>query len=280
MNKMRHTGFLLSLLTLVYLANGQTPPGEKEKTEFKISANYNTGLNYYGRVDSLRSGGFFPMAELWVNESFYLNAAPVFVNNSHSSFQYNGTVTSIGYQYNAENKWLGNIYLLKPFYRENSELVQAALKAQTGLTITRLNKIVNLTAGGDMKFSDKTDYGVVAGIDHIIRYQINARSVLVIDPGAYINAGTQQFTNTCLKGNTGSLLFPGAEEMVTESSQKFNVLSYEFMMPVVFATGNLQLLFTPAYLIPQNLLTLEGRPDLSEQGEKMFYVTFGTKMSF
>ena len=281
MKHLRYTGSVLLLLFFGYLSNSQSQPAdEKKTTEFKISANYNTGLNYYGRIDSLHSSGFFPLAELWLNESFYINAAPVFVNNSAASFQYAGTIASVGYQFKSKEKWLGNLYLVKPFYRESSELVQSALKAQTGMTLTWLNKVVNVTAGADAKFSDKTDYGLTAGLDHIFRLRINDKSVLVIDPSAYINAGTQQFTKSYLKRTSSFLFFPGSEQVVTESAQKFNMLSYEFSAPVIFATGKLQLLFTPAYVIPQNLLIVEGRPDLSENGEKMFYATIGAKMSF
>lgn len=282
MNVMRHTGFVLLLLLTGIFLNGQetTSVEEKKAAQFKISANYNTGLNYYGRVDSLKSSGFFPLAELWFNESFYINAAPVFVNNTAASFQYAGTGTAAGYQFNSKNKWLGNIYVLKPFYTERSKLVQSALKAQTGMTLTWLNKYLNITGGADAKFSDKTDYGITAGVDHIFRHQINDKTVLVIDPSATINAGTQQFTKSYLKRNSGFLFFPGNEQLVTESAQKFNILSYEFSAPVIFATGKLHLLFTPSYVIPQNLLTIEGRPDLSERGENMFYATMGAKLSF
>jgi len=281
MKTMRHTGSVLLFMLIGYFLTAQTEQAaEKKKTEFKISANYNTGLNYYGRVDSLHSSGFFPLAELWFNESFYINAAPVFVNNAASSFQYAGTIASVGYQFKSNDKWLGNIYLVKPFYQESSELVQSALKAQTGMTLTCLNKILNVTGGADVKFSDKTDYGVTAGLDHIFRYQVNDKSVLVIDPSVYINAGTQQFTKSYLKRTSGFLFFPGNEQVVTESAQKFNILSYEFSAPVIFATGKLQLLITPAYVIPQNLLIVEGRPDLSERGKNMFYATIGAKISF
>jgi hypothetical protein len=282
MKTMRHTGYVLLLILVGFFSNAQTEQqaAEKKATEFKISANYNTGLNYYGRVDSLKSSGFFPLAELWFNESFYINAAPVFVNNSAVSFKYAGTITTAGYQFNSNNKWLGNIYVVKPFYKESSELVQSALKAQSAMTLTWLNKYLNITGGADVKFSDKTDYGVTAGIDHIFRHQVNDKSVLVIDPSVYINAGTQQFTNSYIKKKSPFLFFPGNEEVVTETANKFNILSYEISAPVIFATGKLQLLFTPAYVIPQNLLAVEGRPDLSEKGDKMFYATFGAKMSF
>ena len=277
----RHTGFVLLLIMQGYLLLGQSQSAdEKEKTAFKISANYNTNLNYYGRTDSLRSSGFFPLAELWLNESFYLNAAPVFVNNTMSSFQYTGTIASAGYQFNSNNKWAGNIYVLKPFYKESSGLVQAALNAQTGIAITRLNKIINVTAGADAKFSDKTDFGATGGLDHIFRFQLNEKSVLVFDPSFYVNAGTQQFTKSYLKRGNGFLLFPGSEQLVTESAQKFNILSYELSAPVIVATGKFQLSITPAYVIPQNLITVEGRPDLTERGKEMFYATISIKRSF
>jgi hypothetical protein len=277
---MRHIGFVLLLLLSVCLVNGQTDSTEKSKTEFKISANYNTGLNYYGRIDSLHSSGFFPLAELWFNDKFYINAAPVFVNNSVASFQYAGTVASAGYQFKSENKLLGNIYVVKPFYQQGSELVQSALKAQAGMSITILNKVLNVTGGGDVKFSDKTDFCLTAGVDHIFRHQINDKSVIVIDPSATLNAGTQQFTKSYLKKNSGFIFFPGNEQVISESAQKFNILSYEFSVPVIFATGKFQLLFTPAYVMPQNLIVVEGRPDLSERGENLFYATFGAKISF
>jgi len=278
---MRHTGCVLLFILIGYLSNSQSPPAdEKKQTEFKISANYNTGLNYYGRVDSLHSSGYFPLVELWFNESIYMKTAPVFVNNSAASFQYAGTVASAGYQFNSNDKWLGNIYLVKSFFQESSDLVQSALNAQTGMTLTWLNKIVNVTAGADAKFSGNTDFGVTGGLDHIFRHQINRKSVLVIDPSVYVNAGTQQFTKSYLKRTSGFLFFPGSEQMVTEPAKKFNVLSYEFSAPVIFATGKLQLFFTPAFVIPQNLLTVEGRPDLSETGEKMFYVTVAAKVLF
>jgi hypothetical protein len=270
-----------SLVFIIFLslnANAQSD-STKAKGSFKLGAFYNTGLNYYGRTDSLRSSGFFPVAELWLNENFYLNAAPVFVNNSLSSFDYAGTVATVGYRFtNQENKFGGNINFVKPFYEPGSKLVQSALKAQFASSFTWLSKGINITAGGDVKFSDNIDYGATAGIDHIFRKQFPDNSVLVFDPCAYINAGTQQFTKTYYK-KSSFIFFPGVEQTVTENVKKFNVLSYEFSMPVVYATGKFQLIAIPAYVIPQNLITVPDRPDLSERGKEMFYATIGAKLS-
>jgi len=83
------------------------------------------------------------------------------------------------------------------------------------MSFSWLNKVINITAGGDVKFSDKIDFGLTGGIDHIIRHQFVDNSVLVIDPSAYVYAGTQQFTNSYYK-KSNFLLFPGVEQSVSQ----------------------------------------------------------------
>lgn len=252
----------------------------KTKPQVKLSLNYNTGLNYFGRTDSLKSSGFFPLAELWITPKFYVNAAPVFVNNALQNFEYAGSVATIGYQ-NVTSKWITGIYLTKPFYKESSELVQSALKAQSGVNVSYLNKYVNLNAGGDVKFSDKVDFGATGGLDHIFRIENKDKSVLVFDPSFYVYAGTQNFQRSYYKkNNTGFLLFPGNDQLVTEEVSQFAVMAYEASMPIVFAKKKWMFIGTPAYVMPQNLVTVPGRPDLSERGENMFYATLTAKYTF
>lgn len=277
MNKIRL--FLCSLALIIFeVTFAQADSSEAQHVQLKIGLNYNSGLNYFGRTDSLKSTGFFPMAELWFTKDIYVNAAPIFVNNAVQSMEYAGTVTSLGYLH-ATEKWISNLYVLKPFYKQSSQLVQSALKAQAGVSFSRLTNVLNLTLGGDAKFSDKVDYGATAGVDHLFRKQFQNNSVLVIDPSFYTYAGTQNFTNTYNKKRNGFLLFPGNNEQVTENVQRFNVLAYEFSVPVVYARGKWMLLFTPSYILPQNLLKVPGQPALSEQGENMFYATAGVKLT-
>jgi hypothetical protein len=258
---------------------GNAQEESKTKAEFKLGAYYNSGLNYYGRTDSLRSSGFFPVAELWVNNSFYLNAAPVFVNNETTSFDYAGTVATLGYRFSGEDKLAGNIYLVKPFYESSSQLVQSALKAQVAALFTAGTKMVNINGGGDVKFSDKVDYGVTGGLDKLMKFELGGKSLLALNPSAYINAGTQHFTETYYK-QSSYIFFPGASQIFTEEVKRFKILSYEFSMPVILGIGKFQVIGIPAYVLPQNLVSVPGRPDLSERGENMFYITLGAKVNF
>ncbi len=272
--------FIFSIIILLFSLTGiaQTDTQEeKTTTQFKIGTFYVSNLNYYGRSDSLQSSGVFPLAEFWVNEKFYMNAAPVFVNNAVSNFEYAGTVATIGFQERSKNeKFFSHIYFIKPFYETGSKLPQSVLKAQVSTNFAYQNKIINLNAGTDLRFSDKVDYGLSAGIDHVFRKQLNDIMVLVLDPSAYVYAGTQQFTKTYYK-KSNFLFFPGVEQQVNEDVSKLSVLSYEFSMPVILGINKFQLIINPAYVIPQNLVKIENRPDISERGKEMFYVTAGAK---
>jgi len=274
----RHHLFCLFFLIAVSVKAIAQTDSTPQKAVFKLGVFYNSHLNYYGRTDSLRSSGVFPLAEIWFDKHLYINAAPVFINNSSASFEYAGTVATAGYMFR-DQKWAGNIYVVKPIYKAGSQLVQSALKVQGSASFTWLNKYINVTGGGDIKYSDKTDYGLTAGVDHIFRFEPGGNTVLVIDPSFYVNAGTQQFTQTTYK-QSGFLLFPGAQQLVTEETKKFNILSYEFSVPTVLAMGKLQLILNPAYVIPQNLVVVPQRPDLSERGKEMLYITAGVKMTF
>ena len=275
---MKLSALLLLFCTgMFFTAAAQTDSTSKTKPQFKLGVYYNTKLNYYGRTDSLESSGVFPVAEFWPSKNVYITAAPVFINNKAVQFEYAGSVVTAGTRFGKENKYSSNIYLVVPIYKDNSQLVQSALKAQGVASYTVLNKIINLTVGGDIKWSDKLDYGATAGLDHIFRLNMKDGSVLVIDPSAYVNAGTQQFTKTYYK-QSEFIFFP--PQTLTQQVSQFNVLSYELSMPIVYAKGKFQLIASPAYVMPRNLVMVPNRPDLSERGRDMFYATLGAKISF
>lgn len=285
---MRKTLFIsfifLFLFTIPFLAKAQENETEqviadKEKPQLDVGVFYSSYLHYYGRTDSLTSSGVFPLLEFRPNKHFYINAAPVFVNNTLQSFDYAGTVATAGYRFGRDAKDFGNIYIVKPVYKANSDLVQSALRVQVAGAYSWLNKAINITLGGDVKFSDNIDYGVTGGLGRIFRFEPGSGFVIVVNPSATINAGTQQFAKTYYK-QSNFLLFPGVEQQVTEDVKSFNILSYEFSSLIVLAKGKFQLIMNPSYVVPQNLLKVENRPDLSERGKKMVYVTAGAKIIF
>lgn len=262
-----YSGILLLFVSLNSYAQDDTIP--EKISHFRISAYYNSRINYYGRTDSLNSSAVLPAAEIWMNKNFYISAMPVFINNRIQQLEYSGTVATAGYQFTHENKIAGHIYVVKPFYREGADLVQSALKAQAAVNITWLTGLLNFTGGADVKFSDKQDPGLTAGIDHALRIQL-PHSVFVLDPSVYMFAGTQRFTQTYLSKKEGFLLFPERQEIISKQTQKFSIIAYEISVPVIFNFRNrVQLFLTPAYITPKN-------DPIAKDG--VAYVTTGMKI--
>ncbi|HEY6900452.1 MAG TPA: hypothetical protein VI233_07410 [Puia sp.] len=247
-------------------------------THFSIAATYNSGLNYYGRVDSLHSKGFYPSVGLTLKNGLYATSTFVFIQNSLTR-QYAATLVEGGYNFNnKKNTWAGSLSVSKFFYQADVSLVQSAIKEVASFSLTHLNKVVNITAAANVKFSGYTDIGVQAGLDHIIKFPEVLGGVIVLDPSANIFAGTQNFTKTEYQ-KKNFLLIPVGEETITTNSKRFDILSYEFSMPVIYGYKKLNFILTPSYVLPQNLLTIPGQPGASERGAPLFYFTATTKLT-
>jgi len=234
-----------------------------------IGVTGNSGLNYYGRVDSLRSSAISPFIGVSLKNGLYINANFVFIHNRLES-RYAATLVEGGYKFvNKKGTWAGNMSTTKFFYQDNIDLIQSAVKQFVTASITCLNKIANVTLGADVKFSDQADPGLQGGLDHIIRFgKVFQKGVIVIDPSAYLYAGTQRFTQTFYQ-QKNILIFPSGEEAFTKEGKQFSLLAYEVSLPVVFAYGKLQFILSPAYVMPQHAFTPTGN---------LFYVTSTVKV--
>jgi hypothetical protein len=259
---------LLLMAPFIAVAQDDSTKANK-KNEFNATINYQTNLNYFGRTDSLKSSGLFPVISYKLKNGLYAQGTAVFVQNSASPLTYTGASAEVGYYFPETKHFEGNLFASKFFYQDKSVLVQSALQAQTGISVSYKNKIVNVNIGGDLKFSDKTDVGAMAGIDHLFVKKINGwkASALAMMPSATVNAGTQNFTNTYI--DKGNVLGVPVTRQRTEKVQQFNILSYEFSAPVVLVASKFNAYVVPSYVMPQNLLTN------IEKGENLFYVTVG-----
>lgn len=261
-------GMLLPVLSLAQESNTK----ESQKDELSASINYQSALHYFGRTDSLKSSGLFPSVGFQSKTGLYAQGNFIFVQNASQATTYTGTTIEAGYRFPQSDHFSGNLFYSQFLYNDKSALVQSALQSQTGINLSYLNKVINLNGGVDLKFSNQTDVGATLGLDHLFLFKIGMKhSAIAINPSIYAYAGTQKFTNTYLE-KKNILGFPVTQQ-TTEQVTQFNILSYEVSAPVVFVSGKFNASVTPSYVIPQNLVTISGRPDLSERGKEMFYVT-------
>jgi hypothetical protein len=273
---------VLSIPFPVFSQNDTSTP---RTNVFSAGVNYQSRLHFFGRTDSLESKGIFGSIGYELKQGFYTNANFIFVNNASTSFDYTGSVIEAGYKFPTAKNFSGNIAYSKFLYKENSQLVQSAVKSQAEINLAYNNKIVNVNVGADAKFSDKTDFGLTAGLDRLFIYVIpGTTNAIAINPSFYTYAGSQSFTQTYYekKKKVNVLGLPigngngnGSNELITEEVKRFTVLAHEFSLPVVFVLGKFNASFTGSYVMPQNLVTVPNRPDLTENGRNMFYFTTG-----
>lgn len=271
--------FLIVIGLLVFFTGDSQNIRDSIKNEFSASINYQTTLHYLGRVDSLKSSGLFPVVGIKSKTGIYLNSTFIFFQNSATPLQYTGTILEAGYRFPYSKNFSGNIYYDHFLYKDKSVLAQSALKGQTGINTTWNNKVMNVNAGGDVKFSNsETDFGLTAGVDRLFLFTgVIENVVIAINPTAYVYSGTHNYFKNVKKNNgqgIGSLLGNGNSNSLQQAKQ-FKILAYEVSVPVVLVKGKFNAYISPAYVMPQNLVAVSGRPDLSERGNNLFYLAAG-----
>lgn len=239
------------------------------KSELSMGVNFQTKLHYFGRTDSLQSSALIPNIGYQLKNGLYIQSHFIFIQNKAISTIYAGTIIEGGYRFKPSKHFNGNIFYTQVLYKDKSQLPQSALKGLTGINVAYTNPIININAGGDLKFTKgQTDIGATVGVDHIfIIHRQNSHMAFAIDPSLYMYAGTHRFTKSYVEQKS-FLGFPVSARETTQNYSRFDILSYEASIPLVAVFKKFFATVVPAYVMPQNLL--EG-----EDGENLFYLTIG-----
>ena len=271
------TLFPLAFICLFVHAQQTDSVSSKKKITFTTGVGYNSNLNYYGRTDSIKSQAVYPFAGITLSNGLYLFTNIIFINNALTT-TYAATTLQAGYKFqNKKGNWKGNIFGSRFFYTADVNLIQSVVKEQAGINGSNTNKVLSVYGGADAKFSNQTDFGAYAGVDHAFRIDsVGKRGVLVITPSAYSYFGTQRFSKTWLQ-EKHLLFIPVGSQAVTQNSTRFSVMSYELSCPVIYGYGKMNIILTPAYVIPQNVISTNGS---TQKGENLFYATAAIRFDF
>src|SRR5215212_2226371 len=101
---------LIVIGLLLFFTSDSQNVQDSAKNEFSASINYQSTLHYFGRVDSLKSSGLFPVIGLKSKTGLYLNSTFIFIQNSETSISYTGTILEAGYRFPYSRNFSGNIY--------------------------------------------------------------------------------------------------------------------------------------------------------------------------
>ncbi len=267
--------FINQQITIAQIKDSATmvvaKPQKKTVASILAGAVFAPRLHYYGRTDDLKSNALLPTVLIQFDSTgLYGSATSVLLNNKVQSLNYAGTIAEAGYRFGKQKGFAGNIFGNKFFYN-TTQLPQSALKEQAGINLNYLNKTINVTTAGSAAFSNsRTDFFTSAGLNRNFKWK-KGKSIFILTPTAVVNAGSQNFTSAYYKQNTLASI-PLNNTLVTENSRRFNILSYEFSTPFIWAHKKLFIIATPNYVIPESVITIQGFPELSENVQKLFFI--------
>ncbi len=272
---MKQLASLLLLLSPLFLfAQDDSTTTDKRKPVFTATLAHQTLVHFLGRTDSLSSSATLPIVGYQLKNGLYAQGAAIFIQNSALPFQLTGGSVELGYRFPESEHFTGNIFASQFLYKEESSLIQSALKYQTGVNTTIQTKVININLGGDLKFSSNTDIGATAGLDHlfIIRLKEGKPRALAINPTITAYGGTQRFVESFEEKRNvtigGLPIGPSQTVTGTRDVNTFSLLAYEYTMPVVLVMGKMNAVVSPSFVIPQNLIASNG-----EYGRNRFYIT-------
>lgn len=261
------------VLSIIFAVQAQDST-DTRKPVFTANIAHQSYVHFLGRSDSLSSNATLPIVSYQLKNGLYAQGAAIFIANSATPFQYTGSSVEMGYRFPQSDKFSGNIFVSRFLYKDESVLVQSALKYQAGVNTSFQNKIINVNLGADLKFSDKTDVGATAGIDHlfIIKLAEGKPRAFAINPTLTAYGGTQRFTETYQQKQSpavgGIPVGPPQTTTQIKNVNTFSILAYEYSMPLVLVVGKFNAVLSPSYVMPQNILAAIG-----EYGRNRFYVT-------
>lgn len=242
--------------------------GKKTRTLF-FGLTYGSNSSFLGRYQTEVLPYYSADMSYKSKSGFFLSVLAYDINNSLTFLDEVDVMAA--WNIDISKRVDASVFYTRYFFTESTELIKASVantaSASMGLDWSFLYSKIT----GHYIFGGTHDFFLVIDNSRYVEFpQIFRRDdYIALDPKISIITGTQTFVDThyisqgtplMRPGNAPSRGNPGSggggtNSSTTETSQTiFNVLSYEFSLPVSYNTGRWSFEITGRYAIPVNLL--------------------------
>ncbi|WDF75914.1 hypothetical protein PQ469_18660 [Mucilaginibacter sp. KACC 22773] len=263
---------LLVTTFLLFCANGifaqgkpadkvdETKKSEKEGS-FKFGLSYLSNNVVMGRADTIKTPMLITDIKYSFSNGLYLSGSITYIPNRIVDKLDEGNLTA-GYDFDITDDLSAETSFSKLFYNKNSTQIGSSINSTINASLDyNIVGIVTPTIGTGYNFVSKgfkNDVFVNAGLSHdfITTGIVNGNDFLVISPLAEMNGGTQNFYDAYLTQKKYKLASNTSKALAKQEAMlsKFNLLDYEFSVPMAYKTGVFILHASPSYAISQNKL--------------------------
>jgi len=214
------------------------------KSTLTLGAVYANNASYYGQKPEENTAYTAIAASYKLKSGFYLSGMAYKLLNEKTS-SVSASSLAAGINFKLAKKLSADLSYTHSFYPTHSPMLQAANAENISLELAHESWLqVKLT--GDYDFGKTNDEFVTAAISKTINlFSIGKKDVVTIEPSADITAGTQHFyqvyqTEKRLRDSLLGIILdpimgnPADGSTTTVSSTSFNLLSYNFKLPLAY----------------------------------------------
>lgn len=215
---------------------------EKKKTTLTLAAIYNTNADYYGQTADRKLP--YILANATVSFPFKLSFSVSSYKLLDSTKGITATVLGVGYDFSLAKNLNAGVNYSHTFNAINSPLLQAS---NTDNASANINYKYWLTTGLtlDLAFGDEQDgFLTFTNSKEIDLGSFTEKDIISLTPTIEIVGGTQHFyqsyttTQKNRKRIIGGILQPPKTTTTTVATTKFNLLSYNFSLPLSYSRSS------------------------------------------
>jgi hypothetical protein len=259
MKMTKSVGFSLLVLAMFLFNSGwaQTSKSKEEKSSyFRASANYLSNSVYYGRRDSLPYPYLTPSIGYYDKSGFSISGSVSYLMSSNESRIDLGTI-DLGYDFEASDKFSGQLYASKSWYNQGSTNIKSDIKGNAGGMLSYDLNALQVNGGIDLAFANKMDIGLNLGVSHLFTIG-EEDDQFSIEPSFVTNWSTlhsyEGYISRKIGKRPGNILPAGANVTAVTNVQnnKMTLLDYEFSIPLLYENKKIGVSLTPTFALPKN----------------------------
>lgn len=226
---------------------GQENTGDSasSKSTLTLAAIYSNNVDYYGQRPQELTPYVAAAANYRLASGIYFSAQSFKLLNDNTS-AVSAAALGVGVNFNLSKNLTTDISYSHSFYPEHSPLLQAANNDNASISVS-YDGWIKPTITGDYAFGKTNDIFLTGGLSKMINlFSITNKDIVAITPSADIIAGSQHFIQTYITQKkirdsligiiTGPIFGnpPSEYESNTVTYSQFNVLSYNFKLPLAY----------------------------------------------
>lgn len=241
--------YVIVFCSFIFKANAQQDT--LKKTTLTLAALYSSNVSYYGQATNEKLPYVLANATLRLPLGIYFSAGSYKLLNYGSGIS--ETDLGIGYDYDFSPKLTAGIAYTHSFFPTNSPLLRASNENNLNLSVDYKWPWLKSSISTDYAFGQEKDIflSITNSKEISLGSLFNEKDEIAIEPAFEISTGTRHFVETYLiekekrnnvnkgkaptsPGNSGQ----NTTTTVSVPSTTFQVLSYNFKLPLTFSRAN------------------------------------------